>query len=405
MSKLKDFCLNITDGEHGTVIDDINGAYYLLSNKNIINGHIVISNDDRRISKESFEKINKRTKLEKNDVLISTVGTIGKTAIVEENNYVVQRSVGIIKTDSKKLNPKYLIYYLNQDYYQIRLVSLSKGAVQKCLFISDLKDLDIDVPSIDIQNAIVERLSCIDNKINNNNKIIAELESMANTLYDYWFLQFEFPNEEGKPYKSSGGKMVYNEELKREIPEDWKVENVKNHCKITWGQCPDGANILPLNTDEDSMLYCSGAGDMRNGLLVDCQARTNASKRTAKMNDILMSVAGSIGAICYCDQIISLGRAAVAFTPKINEELFTLMSVKTFSDRMKTVSSGSIQKVVNDNHLDDMNLVFDEKVLARFSKYNSLLNKMVNLCKENKELASLRDFLLPMLMNGQVTFK
>ncbi|MEK7433307.1 MAG: restriction endonuclease subunit S [Cyanobacteriota bacterium] len=205
---LDELAINITDGEHGSVIDDNNGNFYLLSNKNIINGNININNNDRKISEYSFNKIKKRTKLEKNDLVISTVGTIGKLAIIKDNNinYDFQRSVGIIKCDNEKLKPEYLYYYFSLPYIQKMLINLSKGAVQKCLFISDLKNLVIEYPN-DIKNQILicNILSTLDKKIEINNRINEELEAMAKTLYDYWFVQFEFPNEEGKPYKSRGG--------------------------------------------------------------------------------------------------------------------------------------------------------------------------------------------------------
>ena len=115
---LNNLCLNITDGEHGTIQNDNNGRYFLLSNKNIINGQIIISDADRRINKESFSKINKRTKLENGDLVISTVGVLGKLAIIktENLNYDFQRSVGIVKCDEKKINTKYLYYYLNTQF-------------------------------------------------------------------------------------------------------------------------------------------------------------------------------------------------------------------------------------------------------------------------------------------------
>ena len=137
MKKLKELSINITDGEHGTVKDNVNGEFFLLSNKNIVNGNIYIGNNERKIDKEVFDKINKRTMLETGDLLISTVGTIGKTAIIKGKiNYVFQRSVGIIKVDKKKINPYYLKYQLDTKEFQKRLIKLSKGAIQKCLYIS-----------------------------------------------------------------------------------------------------------------------------------------------------------------------------------------------------------------------------------------------------------------------------
>lgn len=226
---------------------------------------------------------------------------------------------------------------------------------------------------------------------------------MAHATYTRWFLQFDFPNEEGKPYKSSGGKMIWNDKLKRELPEEWEVKNIKELCDITWGQCPDGNNILPLDTKENNTIkYCSGAGDMRNGLLVDCQAKTNASKRYANKGDVLMSIAGSIGALAIVDEKISLGRAAMAFSPKKCTKLFAYLTIKSLVDRIKQVASGSIQKVINDNHIDDMNIPYNETVFKMFEKYNRVIEEEIILSKESQMLTSLRNVLLPLLINGQL---
>lgn len=188
--KLKKLALNVTDGEHGSVIDDPNGQHYLLSNKNIISGRIIFDSDDRIISENSFKKINARTKLEFGDVVLSTVGTIGKSAIIKDRNinYDFQRSVGIIKCNPDLLTPQYLYYYLNLPTVQKRLKVLSKGAVQKCLFISDLEDLDIDVPSdFNEQLKIANILRLIDEKIETNLAMNQELQLMASNIFNYTF--------------------------------------------------------------------------------------------------------------------------------------------------------------------------------------------------------------------------
>lgn len=200
--------------------------------------------------------------------------------------------------------------------------------------------------------------------------------------------------------------MENNEKLKRGIPVGWKSLNIKELCKLVWGQCPDGANILPLDCDEKGVLpYCSGAGDMRNGLVVDCQAKTNASRREAEAGDILMSVAGSIGAMCICDRHISLGRAALAFRPKRDNLAFCYLMIKKFINRMTSVSTGSIQKVINDSNIDDINFAFDENIVMKFSFVNKYIERCISLSRENNELMQLRNNLLPMLMNGQITVR
>ena len=332
-------------------------------------------------------------------------GLLGETAwIPEDDKYIQNGDIGLVIPFENVLDKKYC-YYLLSSY--IIKNQLSAGAQQTKIRHTSpekIKDCVAPIPSVDYQRKIGNILYEIDRQIERNNLMVKKLQVLTQSIYSYWFNQFEFPNEEGKSYKSSGGEMIWNEELKREIPKDWSINTVKNYCNITWGQCPDGINILPLSyNDENTFLYCSGAGDMRNGIVVDCQAKTNASKRLAHKNDILMSIAGSIGALCICDKTISLGRAAVAFTQKENQSLLTYQLINVFATRMKSVSSGSIQKVINDNHLNDIKFAFSKEIFELYtSKFNSILEIIINFEHKNKELVHLKEKMLPLLINGQL---
>lgn len=395
MSKLMDLCFNITDGEHGTVIDDPKGNFFLLSNKNIVNGKINIDPKlDRRINESTFNKINKRTKIETNDVLISTVGTIGKTSIVEKSvNFAVQRSVGIIKTNHQKLNPYYLKYQLMTSEFQNRLKLLSKGAVQKCLFIEDLKNLEVLCPSIETQNKIAHTLKILEDKISNNNKINAELESLAKTIYDYWFLQFEFPNEDGKPYKSSGGKMVWNKELKREIPEGWAVKKLNSIANLYQPE------ILPSNLmKEDGKYFVYGA----NGIV----------GRYNKFNHEQPEIAICCRGASCGNYLMTLPKSwitgnSMVVTPKDSSVTKEYLYHSLRYIDIKRYVTGSAQPQITRSNLDGIKVVIPPfKSLEHFSnKAEKIRNELIKNINENNELSSLRDFLLPMLMNGQVQFK
>ena len=155
--KLSEICLNITDGTHSSIKDVNNGNFFLLSCKNIKNGKINISTNERRIDFETFKNLSKRSKLDFNDILITTVGTIGELAIINTDmiNFDFQRSVGIIKIDSSKMIPKYVYYYLCSNFAQGQINSLVKGAVQKCLFLKDIGQIDILEKTIIEQQHIV----------------------------------------------------------------------------------------------------------------------------------------------------------------------------------------------------------------------------------------------------------
>lgn len=158
---LKELSINITDGVHNTVIDDNEGKFYLLSCKNIKNNKIVFNDSDRKINFETLSMLRKRTKTSKNDIVLTTVGTIGETAVVKEDNpiYEFQRSVGIIKINPIKTNPYYVFYYLQSGYAQKIISSKIKGAVQKCLFLEDIKNIEIPITSQEKQQHIVDIIS------------------------------------------------------------------------------------------------------------------------------------------------------------------------------------------------------------------------------------------------------
>lgn len=401
MSKLGDFCINITDGEHGTVkdIQDIQDRrYYLLSNKNIINSKIQIDGSDRTISKADYEKINKRTKLEHEDVVIATVGTIGKTAILDRpSNYVFQRSVGIIKTNKEKLNPYYLKYQIDTPNFQKRLQLLSKGGVQKCIFINDLKGLDVKIPPIKEQEEIISILKNIDSKIENNNAIIIELESLAKDIYNYWFTQFDFSDENGKPYKSSGGKMVWNKELKREIPEGWKLKPLFDIMDVVYGfplstECFDDKNGIPVIRIRDILDNTFSAYTTEN--VPDYALSRN--------KDLLIGMDGNFH-MNFCandDYVINqrITRIRNKSNTSVLQVYFEIMPY--IKAKEQNVARSTV------GHLSDKDLkglrILDTCNTNIYNFFESILDTYCLFINENIELTSLRDFLLPLLMNGQV---
>ena len=154
--RLNDVCLNITDGTHSTVHDCNNTNYYLLSCKNIKQGKINISNEDRTISYNTLTELRKRTMMSVNDVVVSSVGTIGEVAIIDKMpNFEFQRSVAILKPNCEIILPKYLMFYLASSKGQSEIKSRVKGAAQPCLFLSDIRDICIEPPTIETQQHIV----------------------------------------------------------------------------------------------------------------------------------------------------------------------------------------------------------------------------------------------------------
>jgi type I restriction enzyme S subunit len=235
-----------------------------------------------------------------------------------------------------------------------------------------------------------------------NNKINAELEAMAKTLYDYWFVQFDFPDANGKPYKSSGGKMVWNEELKREIPEGWRVIELEEIAKCIMGQSPKGESY---NFDKIGIPLLNGPADYENGILKG-RTYTTEPTRLCQKDDLVLCIRATIGNLVYSEQEFCLGRGVAAVRPmdeQFSELIYFLLLQEI--ERFKIHATGSIIVGITKDDLIKSNcLIPNEKILYSFHKHiKPQFDKIRANLKENQELASLRDWLLPMLMNGQVS--
>lgn len=421
--KLVNLTINITDGEHGTVINSSGSGLYLLSNKNIVNGDIVIDDEDREISNLSLEKITKRTKLSKDDIVIATVGSIGRAAIVKAKsplNFDFQRSVGIIKCDESKLSHEYLYYFLSLPYLQKQLSNKANASVQNCLYISDLEDIEIDYfDDTGYQQKVTSILSAIDKKIELNRQVNAELGQMARTLYDYWFIQFDFPGLDDKPYKSSGCTMKHSTELNRQIPANWGIGTLDDIiARIGTGLNPrtnfklgQGNNyyVTIKNVDNGKITLDDNCDKIDDEALKIIQKRSNL-----QVGDILFTSIQPVGVTYYIHETpLSWNINESVFTIRPNtqkvtsEYLYMLLSSEEMKVYTANSSAGSVHKGIRHGVLKDFKVSIPPKELVDdFSeRISPILKKIHQNDQQSQVLSSLRDWLLPMLMNGQVTVK
>jgi len=247
------------------------------------------------------------------------------------------------------------------------------------------------VPSykLTVQQKIASVLSSLDSKIELNNKINAELETIAKTLYDYWFVQFDFPDRNGKPYKSSGGRMVPNDKLKRKIPEGWEVENLGNICEIYQSQTISNKE---MNSQGNYYVYGSG------GIIGKYR------KFNHENSEIIVSCRGACGNIMRTIPKSWITGNSMVFKLKdtdINNE-FLFQALHWLG--IKNISTGSVQGQITRTNVSPLKIVLPKKeILFKFSKISqNIVSKKLLILKENQKLAELRDWLLPMLMNGQV---
>jgi type I restriction enzyme S subunit len=308
---------------------------------------------------------------------------------------------------SDRIDPLFLAYYAKSKFFR-KSISHADGTNINNLNQGILSEVKIPLLDLHIQKRIAESLSYIDKKIELNNKVNAELEAMAKLIYDYWFVQFDFPSDspqnKGKPYKSSGGKMVYNEELRREIPDGWVVKELSEIANITMGQSPSGSSY---NDSGEGAIFFQGSTDF-GYRFPSVRKYTTEPSRLAKSGDVLLSVRAPVGTLNIADHDCCIGRGLAALNSKDNADSFlfyVMLYFKQIFDRRNT--SGTTFGSITKDDLFSLKLVYPTTdVLNEYdSKVADFNVKIFNNHQQVKELIQLRDWLLPMLMNGQVTVK
>ena len=231
--------------------DWADNGYRVISALNVHGGFIDNEEQIRCVSQEIYDKWMK-DEIKRNDCFLASEGaSLGENTIWDSDEKIVLgQRLYAIRTNSDKLDPWYFAMYMQTKKFRHQIDQISTGSTVFGVSQPTLLGVKLLLPSIVEQRKIGALYRNIYRKLKNNNSICSELESLAKTIYDYWFLQFEFPNEDGKPYKLSGGKMVWNEELKREIPEGWEVERFGNLASFTKGKIP--TEPLAEKPDDDT---------------------------------------------------------------------------------------------------------------------------------------------------------
>jgi type I restriction enzyme S subunit len=303
---------------------------------------------------------------------------------------------------------EYLYYFLKQDslFKYVDGLSLRTGG-QTGVDIDSLKKYPISLPSLNYQKKIVDVLSALDAKIEVNNRLNAELESIAKTIYDYWFVQFDFPNEDGKPYKASGGEMVYHPELKREIPAGWEVKelgdiskNIRNTIKET-----------DINPDT---AYIGLEHIPRKQIFLDSWSTAfniNSAKSYFNKRDILFGKLrpyfhkvgiAFVSGVCSTDILVLNSKKDDYFG-----FLLMIVSSDDFINYVSSAMEGTRMPRTKWEFMKKYLFAVPPQSLARdFNEFlKPFISKMENNVSENQQLTQLRDWLLPLLMNGQITFE
>lgn len=371
-------------------------------------------NNDLRFVYSSEKKITEIAVKESNtkylkfkDIIISARGTVGALAQIGIAMCFNQSCFGL-RGKKNIINNDYLYYALKN--YVNNIKRRSQGSVFDTINLASFDLMEIDIADdIKTQKSIAKVLSDLDAKIELNNRINRELEAMAKMLYDYWFVQFDFPfdfaqgkpNEQGKPFKSSGGKMVYNAELKRNIPEGWEVKKLAEIANITMGQSPEGSSY---NDDGIGEIFFQGSTDFGWRYPTIRQYTTQPSRR-AKAGDILLSVRAPVGTLNIADNDCCIGRGLAALNSKSGYDSYLYYVMEYFKQIFDNRNNaGTTFGSITKDDLFSLKLVYPkDDILKKYNKSVFKYNQIIlNNHKQNQQLSELRDWLLPMLMNGQV---
>lgn len=336
------------------------------------------------------------TKFLKNDILLSNIRPYFKKIWLAEYTGGCSADVLVFRTNDK-YDPKYIKYCLSQDIFFAYDMAGSKGSKMPRgdkNHILNFELLDYDLKT---QQIIGNLLLSIDKKIELNNKINSELENIAKTLYDYWFVQFDFPAENGRPYKSSGGKMVYNPILKRDIPINWGIISLENIIKLF-----DKQRIPLSNNERMNMQGCypyygaTGIMDYINKFIFDGEyilLAEDGSTSDCNGKSVVQYIWGKTWVNNHAHVIKPLNMN------QINYLYFLLSDIPVIK-----IETGSIQKKITQDNLLAYNVLRPkENIIELFcERINPIKQTKIKIFEENKMLTQLRDFLLPMLMNGQI---
>ena len=393
--RLDEVCKLITDGKHGDCKNEFESGYFFISAKDILDWNINYENA-RQITKQDFVETHRRTQLEPFDiVMVSTGASIGRLAIVKDNEFTkrttFQKSVAILKPKHNILNHNYLAYFLKNSNALIH--STSSGSAQKNVLLKDLRAFKIPLCSMKTQKRIADILSSYDDLIENNLKRIKLLEQAAQNIYKEWFVNMRFPGHENTPINPETG-----------LPEGWKKTSVTHYFDFIRGIEVGSKNYVKKQSANTIPFIRVGSLGSR-----DTDIFTNISlvkDKILSFSDVCISMDGSIGLVGYgLMGAYSTGIRKVS--PKIekygNGFIFCLLKSQDIQDTIKAYAKGSTILHASSSII---HMTFNDSPIKISNQFNDIVepmyNKMLNLLKQNYQLKSARDILLPRLMNQTI---
>ena len=348
--------------------------------------------------------------LEKGDIITplteQAIGLLGTTArIPESGKYIQSQDIALIKCKVGKIDPTFCYYLIPSRLVRDQLSAAAQQTKIRHTSPDKIKDCTVWIPDLDDQKAIGRLLASLDEKIQLNKRINDNLEAMAKQLYDYWFVQFDFPNEEGKPYKSSGGAMVWNEKLKREIPQGWNIQNLADCLKlkterVNTSEIKDSANYTPIEVIPRKQMSLHETVPLENAVSGICKYN--------RRNILLSNRRVYFHKVCIAP-FDGLTRDTVLVLEPYNTGNLGYLYETVFADEFILFATkhsyGSEQPVLSWTAAQKYNVLKPSNSIDK--KYSEIVDSIIECVLNNQieiiKLTKQRDDLLPLLMNGQVS--
>ena len=331
-----------------------------------------------------------------------SLGLLGTTAkIPESGKYIQSQDVAFVKCKEGLIDPNFCYYLISSNLVRQQLSAAAQQTKIRHTSPDKIKDCTVWVPDLENQKRIGRILADIDSKITVNRQINDNLEAMAKQLYDYWFVQFDFPNEEGKPYKSSGGKMVWDDKLKREIPDGWSAKSIFDEMSVQYG--------FPFSTEdfteEVTSIPVVRIRDILDNTISAYTREETDDKYRLNEADLLIGMDGNFHMNYWIDNIAYLNQRSVRLRSKQKSNVSIVQArydIEPYIKAKEQRAKGSTVGHLSDKDLKELKVMVCPNRRMR-DALDSLLYRIIANRKENLCLTKQRDDLLPLLMNGQVS--
>ncbi|WP_394868036.1 restriction endonuclease subunit S [Staphylococcus saprophyticus] len=385
------------------------GTFRAVSAKNIKNMQLVNLESLKKVDNELYKKWMKK-EVSKNDILLTSEAPLGESLFWDSDEKIVlsQRVFGL-KPNTDIVNPKYLFAYLQTPKFKHELTSRESGTTVTGIRRKELEKTIIEVPSQNIQKFIGDLFYITNKKIKNNQNIIANLEELSQTLFKRWFVDFEFPDENGNPYKSSGGEM--DESELGEIPKGWIVNNINDFANnnVITGKTP--STKVKENYSETGIPFLT-IPDMHKDVFALNTERyisetgiEKLEKKILEKNSLAISCIATPGLVSIISNDTLTNQQINSFTPNKTELYYLYFYLKGMRNYIRDLGSGGSATLnLNKTQFEKIKLV--KPINELLLKYDKLVHSnfeiILNFQKENNYLIQLRDTLLPKLMSGEI---